>query len=342
VIRRLIVGLLGVAIAGATASAASYFGQDLFVWKPRPAVKRSGSRDKSFQRVGTFANYRNNPMSGPMTASEIVAATSDGQLLVYSDGLLRAIGFINIANPGQPQPAGRVTFPTGHFPTSVDVLGNRYALVGVNTSVSFTSPSGYLAVVDVVARTIVRQIDLGGQPDSLKVSPDGKYVAVAIENERDEAFGGLPQVPAGYLAIIDLNAPDPFSWTRFDVALTGLAEYGESDPEPEFVDINERNEAVVSLQENNHIVIVDLRQRVVVEHFPAGASTVDDIDAEENGVVELTETLPDVAREPDAVTWAPGPGNHVQIATLGGVRPDRTRQSNGRFRCRENARQGGG
>ena len=28
-------------------------------------------------------------------------------------------------------------------------------------------------------------IDLGGQPDSIAVSPDGKYAAVVIENERD-------------------------------------------------------------------------------------------------------------------------------------------------------------
>jgi hypothetical protein len=28
--------------------------------------------------------------------------------------------------------------------------------------------------------------DLGGQPDSVAASPDGRYLAVAIENERDE------------------------------------------------------------------------------------------------------------------------------------------------------------
>ncbi len=37
-----------------------------------------------------------------------------------------------------------------------------------------------------------------------------------------------------------------------------LASYGGRDPEPESVDINEDNEAVVTLQENSHIVIVNL------------------------------------------------------------------------------------
>ena len=52
-----------------------------------------------------------------------------------------------------------------------------------------------------------------------------------------------------------------------DVDLTGLARYAPGDPEPEFVDINERNEAVVTLQENNHIVVVDLPTLTVKNHF---------------------------------------------------------------------------
>jgi hypothetical protein len=99
------------------------------------------------------------------------------------------------------------------------------------------------------------------------------------------------------------------------VPLTGLARYAPGDPEPEFVDINHRNEAVVTLQENNHIVVVDLPTRRVKTHFPAGAVTLVGVDAEEDGVVSLTDTLADVPREPDAVAWAPGPLGATNIAT---------------------------
>ena len=176
---------------------------------------------------------------------------------------------------------------TDYSPTSVDVLGNQYALVGANTSESLTNTSGKLVVVDIATHGIVTEIDLGGQPDSIKISPDRKYAAIVIENERNEdlCVGGTPAsgdrsgrgrlrgrrrrsrrpaadarsaiLPATS-SVIKLNGP-PLAWGLPDVvSLTGLSAYAPEDPEPEFVDINDRNEAVVTLQENNHVVIVDL------------------------------------------------------------------------------------
>src|SRR5690606_3965218 len=116
-------------------------------------------------------------------------------------------------------------------------------LAAVNTSTSFTEPDGYLAVVDVENRSIVAELPLGGQPDSIAVSPDGQYAAIVIENERDEDVevggveGGLPQAPAGYLVVVDVAGPAA-EWTMRQVDLTGLAAYAPQDPEPEFVDIN--------------------------------------------------------------------------------------------------------
>lgn len=280
-------------------------------------VARSSS-GWSFQRVSTIANFNNNAPEefGKTTVSEIIAATQDGMTLVYTDSELAQIGFVDIKDPASPVPTG--TVDVGGEPTSVDVYGNRYVLVAVNTSPSFVSPSGKLVVIDVATRGIVRQVDLGGQPDSLKISPDRRYAAIAIENERDEdvSDGELPQLPAGYLAIIDLPGGDPAGWTRRDVALTGLAGYAPQDPEPEFVDINPRNQAVVTLQENNHIVIVDLRTGTVLRHFPAGTVSLTDIDATEDDRISLSESLANVPREPDAVAWLPGPlGDFGVLAT---------------------------
>ncbi|MGE0679468.1 MAG: esterase-like activity of phytase family protein [Candidatus Binatia bacterium] len=270
---------------------------------------RARGHSPSFQRVSTLANYRNNGTAhiGETTVSEIVAATHDGKTLVYTDSPGEQIGFVDISNPAKPAPTGVV--PLNGEPTSVDVLGDKYALVAINTSANFINTGGELVLVDIKKRSIVGNIDLGGQPDSVKISPDGKYVAIAIENERDEEVevngveGGLPQSPAGYLVIVDIIGANPAKWVRRDVALTGLANYGGNDPEPEFVDINENNEAVVTLQENNHIVIVDLGTGVVTKHFNAGAATLNGVDHTEDGVISLTEILPDVPREPDAVTW---------------------------------------
>ena len=92
-------------------------------------------------------------------------------------------------------------------------VAGRYALVGVNTSEGFTNPSGHLAVFDLLQCRVdtsscspLAKLDMGGQPDSVAVSPDRRYAAVAIENERDEDVndGAIPQLPAGFLNIVDL------------------------------------------------------------------------------------------------------------------------------------------
>ncbi|MEM7022049.1 MAG: esterase-like activity of phytase family protein [Pseudomonadota bacterium] len=238
------------------------------------------------------------------TVAEIVAATPDGMMLVYTDGPGERLGFIDLADPSAPAPAD--TVDVGGEPTSVTAVGTT-ALAGVNTSESYTEPSGHVAVIDVAERTVAAQCDLGGQPDSVAASPDGRFLAVAIENERDEDLddGVIPQLPAGYLAVLELDGdgrPINCDSPRV-VELTGLADVAPDDPEPEYVDINQDNVAVVTLQENNHIALVDLATGMVTGHFSAGAVDLDAIDTEDDGIVQGTGTLSAVPREPDAVAW---------------------------------------
>jgi DNA-binding beta-propeller fold protein YncE len=255
---------------------------------------------------------------GEATVSEIIAATKDGSLLVYTDASAEALGFIAIGNPYSPLSFGTVSLEGS--PTSVDVLGNELALVAVDTSDSFVDPSGHLAVIDVATRAIVATLDLGGQPDSLKVSPDGRYAAIAIENQRDEEIevdgeeGGLPQLPGGFLVIVDLVGV-PGGWGLRTVDLSGLSAYAPEDPEVEFVDVNARNEAVITLQENNHIVIVDLVGGTVTGDFPAGTVDLVDVDNDEDGLISLTQNIAAVPREPDAITWVPAGYGRYRIAT---------------------------
>nr|BFE75693.1 hypothetical protein GCM10020092_089940 [Actinoplanes digitatis] len=186
----------------------------------------------------------------------------------------------------------------GGEPTSVAHLGGLL-LAAVNTSASFTEPSGKLVVIDARTRAIRRSLDLGGQPDSVAVAPSGRYIAVAIENERDEdvADGAIPQAPYGYLAVVDTR-----TWTVGRVDLTGLAEVAPGDPEPEYVSVNSRDEAIVSLQENNHLAIVSLAKRTVIRHFGAGTVTVPGVDTEDDDRISLTGTIT-AKREPDGVAW---------------------------------------
>ena len=128
----------------------------------------------------------------------------------------------------------------------------------------------------------------------------------------------MPQAPAGYLSVIR-TAGAPAAWLRQDVPLTGLADIFPDDPEPEFVDINQANQAVVTLQENNHIVVVDLPSLSVVRHFPAGTVNLAQIDATRAGsgvpnTISLTDALSNVRREPDAAAWV---GSRIATANEG-------------------------
>ena len=260
---------------------------------------------QTFSRISSFpvcTQLDANCDTDTETSAEIIAASEDGTVLVYTDSPQDQIGFINLTDPQNPLADG-VLGLSGE-PTSVSVVGN-YALVGVNTSADFINVSGSLAVVDMTTRSIVANIDLGGQPDSVAVSPDGSHAAIAIENERDEDLGdgAPPQLPAGSLAVVNLTG-EPSTWTASQVTLTGLADLYGNDPEPEYVDINQDNIAVVTLQENNHIVLVNLETAEVVNHFSAGMVDLTQVDlTEEKARISQTENANGVLREPDGVTW---------------------------------------
>lgn len=270
------------------------------------APAEAGRPAATFRRVGNFPVFGNAGDIGAGSVAEIMAVTDDGETLVYTDSAGQAVGFVDISDPSVPAPAGLVAL--GGEPTSVAVRG-RHVLVAVDTSESPTSPSGHLAVLD--GRGVVAEVPLAGQPDSVAVSPDGLHAAVVVENERDEDVvvggveGGLPQSPPGLLQIVDLVGA-PGSWRVRDVDLTGLAAYAPDDPEPEYVAIRPGNLAVVTLQENNHLVLVDLVGGTVVGHFPAGTVDLAGVDTVEEDVISLTGSLADVPREPDGVAWLSG------------------------------------
>lgn len=260
-----------------------------------------------FERIATFPVYRNlgaDEDQAKQTVAEITTVSRDGRTLIYTDSPGERIGLVDIRDPKSPKPAGFVQLEGE--PTSVAVH-HHYALVAVNTSLSYAQPDGVLAVFDIrnpAQPKRVATLPMGGQPDSIAISPKGRYAAVAIENERDEDLndGLIPQLPAGFLRIVDLKG-QPARWSTRDVDLTGLADTAPSDPEPEYVSINDQDIAAVTLQENNHIVLVDLRRGRVMRHFSAGQVDLEGVDVEENERIEPVGVLKGKRREPDAIAW---------------------------------------
>lgn len=259
--------------------------------------------DTVFRRIATFPVFKNNSVNAE-TSAEIVAATENGKTLVYTNSPQREIGFVDISKPAKPAPGG--TFGLTGAPTSVAVTGS-FALAAVVTDESFTAPKGALEIIHIGKRERVATIELNGQPDSIAISPDKKYAVVVMENQRDEELGdgapGQPGNPPGSLIIVDMNGKNPAKWTTREVSLLGLAKLFPNDPEPEFVDINSENIAAVTLQENNHIVLVDLKNGKITNHFSAGSVKLRGVDTVEDDVISQNGRTGKLKREPDSIAW---------------------------------------
>jgi len=262
------------------------------------------AQEMNFNRIASFPtvfNMAEGEDTSRESSAEIIDATADGMTLVYTDSPLGVIGMIDITDPANPSPMGNIELPGE--PTSVAVVGTT-AFVGVNTSESYTDPSGMLMALSVPAGDTLASCDLPGQPDSVAKAPDGSFVAVAIENERDEDLndGIIPQLPGGSLVMVDVVDGSLDCDSLMNVDLAGLADVAPSDPEPEYVSINGEGEVVVTLQENNHMVVVG-RDGAILSDFSAGGVDLGAIDTKEEGALLFTDSQPGRLREPDAVTW---------------------------------------
>lgn len=293
-------------------------------------------RGETFHRLATYPVFQNAPAGtdpADETVAEISAVSEDGKTLIHTDAAARRIGFVDISDPDSPRGLGSLSLAelgSEHDePTSVAVVGD-YVLVVVDSSTSFTAPSGRLDVVDLATRARVRSIDLGGQPDSIAVTHDGSRAVIAMENQRDEDVlpdtgdgeeGDLPQAPAGFLQFVDLAGSDPQVWRTRPVTLdvAALAAAGLDTPqdvEPEYVSINPSDTKVaVTLQENNGVAVLDVVSGALENVFSAGDVALEGVDVDDDGTIDQTGSLDAAPREPDAIGWVDD--EHVATANEG-------------------------
>lgn len=272
--------------------------------------------DMTFNRIATFAtpdNMAEGEDRARETSAEIISASEDGNTLVYTDSPLGVIGLVDITDPAAPKALGNID--VGGEPTTAVYIGaNIFA--GVNTSENFTAPSGKLVTVDPATKAITAECDIGGQPDAVAKAPDGSFIAIAIENERDEDVndGEIPQAPSGFVVKIPVadGVADCAGLVKIEV--TGLSALAPDDAEPEYLDVNAAGEIAVTLQENNHIVVIGA-DNTVASHFDAGTVAVDGIDTKRDGRLSFTDTKDAVPREPDAIGWIDG--DHFAVANEG-------------------------
>lgn len=308
------VGLAGLATAAVSPASAD---------DPSPTARAGG---KLFQRAATYPVFQNLPEGVDPTSetvAEISAVTEDGRTMAYTDAPGKRVGFLDISKPGKPVGTGSIDLTevgdADDQPTSVAIDGDHLLVVVDTSGGDLAQPSGRLDVFDLGDRERITSIDLGGQPDSIAISADHRYAAIAMENQRDEDAtpeggeeGDLPQPPAGFVNVVELDG-EPDAWQADAIALTGqdgsalpmMADAGldtPEDPEPEYVSINADNQLAVTLQENNGVAVIDLSTQQLTSVFSAGNAQVSGIDTDDDGAYDPTGSI-DLPREPDAVGW---------------------------------------
>ena len=84
-----------------------------------------GAQAESFNRISSFSTEANIPADLDKTktesSAEIITASPDGMMLIYSDSPLEGVGFTDITDPKNPKGAGFIK--TEGEPTSVAMGG---------------------------------------------------------------------------------------------------------------------------------------------------------------------------------------------------------------------------
>ncbi len=290
-----------------------------------PLAQAASTAPGQVAHPGSFAMVAHLAVDG---VAEIVAATPDGQTLLYTSADAGVLGVVNIANPAQPVLLPRVDVRIHGVgePTSVTITPDgRFAVVALRMDDDVDNPRrGFVRVFNVSnprAITHVKDISVGIGPDSLALHGSGKTLraVVAIEDEEtiaegknkgDATLGGKRPGRIDVVGLQDLYGGPSSGVQSIELvdALKALPDaVYPADPQPEFVSIHPgSHKAVVTLQENNAIAIVDLSHPTLArleKVFSAGTVQRNgNADLKKDNHIALTESLI-ARREPDGVAW---------------------------------------
>lgn len=209
--------------------------------------------------------------------AEIAAHDSATQRVFVVNLADRRVDVLDISNPAAPFLADFIDIrPWGSQANSVAVHDGLVA-VAIQAVVK-TDPG--TVVVFTAAGVYLNAVTVGALPDMLTFTPNGQLVLVANEGEPNSYNQPDSIDPEGSISIIDVrggvhglsqNDVTTAGFTAFnDAALDpSIRVYGPNatvaqDLEPEYIAVShDSRTAWVTLQENNALAVVDLRQKRV-------------------------------------------------------------------------------
>ncbi len=189
------------------------------------------------------------------------------------------IDVIDFSDPYSPQPLTSINVAAyGGLVNSVDVHDGL--LAAAIESVPKTE-NGKLVVFKTTDYAVVNSSTVGALPDMVTYSPDGKFILTANEGEPNADYSIDPLGTVSIISVKDNYAVTTLNFSSFapmEAALKarGLRKFGPNasfvqDMEPEYITVSaDSRTAWVTLQENNAIARIDLRNKNITEIFPLG------------------------------------------------------------------------
>jgi hypothetical protein len=212
------------------------------------------------------------------TSAEIVAFDPGTARLFVSNAVTSTIDIVDARNPAQLARLGSIDVSTLGIPNSV-VVRSGVVAVAIE-AVPKTSP-GHVAFYKTNGE-FINAVQVGAQPDMLTFTHDGDYLLTANEGE-PSGYGAGQVDPEGSVSIIpfkqgvgnvrklrdrDVRTASfgKYIGKEAELRAQGIRIYGPGataaqDFEPEYIAVSpDSRKAFVTLQENNAIAEIDIRQ----------------------------------------------------------------------------------
>jgi 5'-nucleotidase len=232
--------------------------------------------------------------------SEIIAYDKASKRVFTTNGEEKAVDIIDISDVTNPKLIRSVDIT--RYGTGINSVAVHDGLVAVaiedgNSVVGKKQLRGSIALLDTNGNHI-DTIKAGYLPDMVTFSEDGKYILVANEGEPNGSYSVDPE---GSIGIYDIDSKK-YTDIRFTKISLTSADDGtmvrvkntpsdsiSKDIEPEYITTKD-GYAYVTLQENNAIAKVDIKNKKLIYVKSLGAKSYEEIntiDIEENGIIEM-------------------------------------------------------
>ena len=219
------------------------------------------------------------------SAAEIIAHDPNTQRVFVVNANSATIDVLDISDPSNPTRENQIDLSSfGAGANSVAV--NESGIVAVAVEANTKQDPGTVVFFNVDGETL-GQVNVGALPDMLTFTSDGTKVLVANEGEPNDDYTNDPE---GSISIIDIS-DGVNSLTQANVSTANFSAFigreeelrsrgvrifgpetnAAKDLEPEYIAVSpDDNTALVTLQENNAVAVLDINNATIVDILSLG------------------------------------------------------------------------